>query len=132
MPEWNKALSALSSTTSWNDPMTCECVQGPTSPPPFQNPPFFVEPVGDKARLYAAERWLHVSDPRGSPEAGITERSSTAGAIRARLGRSAPFDRSRSNHLRILSNKTRTTLVLAVNKRSRQILHESMNIAARE
>lgn len=67
------------------------------------------------------------------PDAGITEQSSTAGAIRARLARTARFDRSRSNHLRILSNKTRrTTFVLTVNKRFRQILYEFMNIATRE
>lgn len=66
MAEWDKALSALSSTASWNDPVTCECVEGTVSPP-FENLRFYVEPGTYKARVHTTlrntERWLRVSAP---------------------------------------------------------------------
>lgn len=109
-------------------------------PPPFQNLPFFVEPVGDKARLDAAsgntERWLHVSDPRGSPEFSLMQGSQN------RVPRLAPSGRDSHAPLGLIAagpitweflvTKQEGLLLSSVNKRSHQILYEFMNIATRE
>lgn len=50
-PECDRALSALSSTASWNGPVTCVCVQGTVSPP-VEKLQFYVELGTYQARIH--------------------------------------------------------------------------------
>lgn len=104
----DKAPSALSSTPSWNGPVTCQCVQG-TAAPPFENLQFYVELGTYEARVCTTRTpsaGFRSQPPPGSPWFYPWQASENRFSPLARL------DRSRANNVRFFSNNT-TRLLLS-------------------